>query len=188
MPQNRKEILKIEHAGKCLNVISPKHFYSAPTVKMGLGLFADVDLEPGDIWWIDSIDDQRFVRKTIPWEEHLLRDAKERRVDEIQCYVDPERKMLIVCAEPFCRVNHGRRGVHSNAETDSAGNSIISQFVPAGREIRIPYDYESVVSIIWKFPEFEQTISSEERLNDSILLSPVMNYPPALRFLDSLSP
>ncbi|MFM8407354.1 MAG: hypothetical protein ACKN94_08555, partial [Pirellulaceae bacterium] len=61
MPQDRKEILKIEHAGKCLNVISPKHFYSASTAKMGLGLFADIDLEPGDIWWIDSIDDQRFV-------------------------------------------------------------------------------------------------------------------------------
>lgn len=116
----------------------------------------------------------------------MARPEEERRADEIKCFVDTASKQLVICTEPFCRVNHGRRGGDANADGDEFGNSIISKHIPAGQEILIPYDYEAVVSILWKFPEFAQRIPKVLRSDTTFLFSNVNDCALAKAFLDSL--
>ena len=172
--------------GKEFEVVSPRHFYASRTPDRGMGLFASVDLQPGDIWWGNSYSDLRFVERVIGWREHIARDPAKRVADEIRCFVDTGLKSLVICTEPFCRVNHGRRGVEANSDTDAYGNSIICNPVRAGEEILIPYDYEAVVSIMWKFPEFAKQLPKELKSNAAFLFSDVANNPLAKAFLDTL--
>ena len=180
----RHETVKV--GGKDFQVVSPIHFYAAPTPDRGQGLFAVVDLAPGDIWWGNSYSDARFVERVIPWREHIARTAAERVGDEIKCFVDTGLEALVICTEPFCRVNHGRRGGEANADSDESGNSIITRPVRAGEEILIPYDYEAVISIMWKFPEFAKQVPEELRSDAAFLFSDVASNPLAKRFLDTL--
>ena len=173
--------------GKDFEVVSPRHFYAAHTPDRGRGLFASVDLKPGDIWWGNSYSDPRFVERVISWREHIARDPEERIADEIRCFVDTGLKALVICTEPFCRVNHGRRGVEANSDTDEYGNSIICKPVRAGEEILIPYDYEAVVSLMWKFPQFANQIPQELKSDPAFLFSDVVLNPLAKAFLESLS-
>ncbi|MEN9846852.1 MAG: hypothetical protein RIS36_1999 [Pseudomonadota bacterium] len=172
--------------GREFAVVAPRHFYAAATSQRGLGLFAEVALEPGDIWWGNSFTDSRYVERVISWDEHMARPKEERRVDEITCFVDTTSKQLVICTEPFCRVNHGRRGVDANADGDEFGSSIISKLIPAGQEILIPYDYEAVISIVWKFPEFAQQLPQELRADEAFLFSNVKDCHLATAFLNSL--
>jgi len=172
--------------GRDFQVVAPRHFYAAPTTDRGLGLFASVDLEPGDIWWGNSFTDPRFVARVISWEHHMARPQEKRRADEIQCFVDTASKALVICTEPFCRVNHGRRGFDANADGDAFGNSIVSKHIPAGQEILIPYDYEAVISILWKFPEFAQRVPEELRADEAFLFSSVKDCALTTAFLNSL--
>jgi hypothetical protein len=172
--------------GREFEVVAPIHFYAAETPDRGNGLFASVDLVPGDIWWGNSYFDRRYVERVIGWNEHTARTPAERTADEIKCFVDTRLKALVICTEPFCRVNHGRAGFEANADSDQHGNSIITKPVRAGEEILIPYDYEAVVSIMWKFPEFAKQVSQELRSDAAFLFSDVANNPLAKAFLDSL--
>lgn len=182
----RKEYETANVDGREVHVVSPKHFYSAEVPHMGLGLFANVDLDPGDIWWANSLSDPRFVERMIPWESHTNRPVETRKEDEIKCYFDGASRSLVICSEPFCRVNHGIVGRNANSDTDQLGNSIISCHVPAGEQILIPYDYESVISIVWKFPEFAARVPPEMLSNDSFLFQSVIDCALARDFLKSL--
>jgi hypothetical protein len=170
-----------------ITCVNPSLFYSKPVYGMGEGLFATVDLDPGDIWWVNNFSDPRFVSRVISWKYHLGRDANERQSDETLCYVDPELRQLVICTEPFCRVNHGTLGRDANSSTDAYGNSFIIRPVSAGEEIRIPYDYECVVSLIWKFPEFAKTVPTDLIKDENFLLSKVCEYAQAMAFLNSLA-
>jgi hypothetical protein len=153
---------------------------------MGVGLFANVDLMPGDIWWANALTDQRFVERVIPWQEHQKRDPQEREEDEIKCYVEASLRALVICTEPFCRVNHGSADRSANADTDKLGNSIITVPVPAGQEILIPYEYESVISLIWKFPEFANQLPETMRNDENFLFLNVLESRLAMEFLKRL--
>lgn len=170
--------------GQTFPVVHPKHFRSAPTPRKGLGLFCDVDLVPGDYWWVNDLADPRFVAKVIPWEEYKKLRGAEKTMAEILCYLDWYLASLVLCAEPFCRVNHSSR--RANSSYDAAGNSIITHPVAAGEEVLVSYSYETVGSIAWKFPDFKAQLMSEELAEDAYLLKKVVDDPKAMAFLDSL--
>jgi hypothetical protein len=166
--------------------VAPTHFYSKPVKGMGLGVFCDVDLVPGDIWWLNSMTDQRFVERIVPWEDHKKRNPEERGADEIKCYVDPALRALVICTEPFCRVNHAHGNLGANSDTDAFGNSIITERIEAGQQILIPYDYEAVISILWKFPEVAKLLPSNLQQDEAFLLSSVKQHREVMDFLRKL--
>jgi len=170
-----------------LSVVSPKHFYTAPTSDKNMGLFANVSLDPGDIWWGNSYTDCRFVERIIHWDDHVIRSSDDRHRDEVLCFFDSEFRSLVICTEPFCRVNHGRRGSEANSDCDSYGNSIAITHIPKGREILIPYDYEAVISLMWKFPQFNSTVPACQRANDAFLFASARDEQLAVDFLLNLS-
>jgi hypothetical protein len=174
-----------EVEGREFQVVDPNHFFSGPSARGGRGLFCRVSLEPGDLWWAHDLSDPRFVCRVIPWEEYKTLKGAEKATAEILCYVDPVRRALIICTEPFCRVNHGRND-EANSGSDDALNSLITSPVEAGEEILISYDYEAVVSVLWKFPELRARFESAELEQESLLLSPVLECPRVLDFLRSL--
>lgn len=176
-------IAKVE--GREFQVVDPTHFLSGPSRRGGKGLFCRVSLEPGDLWWAHNLSDPRFVSRVIPWEEYKALQGEEKASAEILCYVDPVRRALIICTEPFCRVNHGRHD-EANSGSDAALNSLITSPIEAGKEILISYDYEAVVSVLWKFPELRTRFSPDELEQESLLLSPVLECPRVLEFLRSL--
>lgn len=47
--------------GRVITVIAPELFYAAPVKNMGLGLFCNVDLDQGDVWWACNLNDPRFT-------------------------------------------------------------------------------------------------------------------------------
>lgn len=141
-----------------------------------------VDLAPGDCWWAHDLTDPRFVARVIPWVEYLALPAAEKQLAETLCYVDCGRRALVVCTEPFCRVNHAPASV-ANSGCDPAGNSVIVAPVPAGDEIVTPYDYEAVVSLAWKFPTFRQRLSDAEWADEAVLFRPASEHPAARAFL-----
>ena len=116
----------------------------------------------------------------------MARPKEDRRADEITCFVDTASKQLVICTEPFCRVNHGRRGFDANADGDEFGNSIISKYIPAGKEILIPYDYEAVISILWKFPQLASQFSNELLADERFLFSSAKDPESITAFLNSL--
>ena len=188
---NTTESFNAKYASVCVDgqdfkFVLPSHFYSAEVTGMGLGLFCKVDLIPGDIWWINCHTDQRFVKKTLKFDEHLRRQVEERRSDEVICFVDPDIRTMVVCTEPFGRVNHGVLGRTANCGTDRFGNSIVTLPVQAGNELLIPYDYESVVSILWKFPEVINLFDAVTLKSEHFLLSSVRNHSAIIDFLDRL--
>ena len=173
-------------AGREFKFVLPEHFYAAPVPTMGLGLFCKVDLAVGDIWWVNSTTDARFVSRTVSWDEHNRRNEDDRRGDEVNCFVDPTSRLIVICTEPFGRVNHGQEGNGANSGTDEFGNSIITVPVKAGGQILIPYDYESVVSILWKFPDVKRLLPQEVLLDKDFLLSPVKENEEIMKFLNNL--
>lgn len=170
---------------KEVQVVDPGHFYAAESKFGGSGLFCNVDLLPGDIWWAHDFSDPRFVARIIPWAQYLTLSGQERAEAETLCYVDPFLRALIICAEPFCRVNHGA-GADANCDSDESLNSNISHPVPAGNELLIPYDYEAVVSLLWKFPELKNSFSGQELESESLLLSAAVDHPRVINFLARL--
>ncbi len=168
--------------GNVVSVVEPSHFHAAESQFGGQGLHCDVDLLRGDIWWAHDFSDPRFVARIIPWEHYLTLSRAQRADAEKLCYVNPDLRALIICTEPFCRVNHGS-GDAANCDSDQSLNSIISRHVPAGMELLIPYDYEAVVSVLWKFPELRNSFSLSELETESLLLSPAVDYPQVIDFL-----
>lgn len=170
--------------GRVVPVVDPAHFRSAPVPGMGLGLFCDVDLKPGDIWWANNLTDPRFVQRVIPWEEYKTMKPDEKREAEILCYIDTDIRALIRCTEPFSRVNHATDT--ANSTNDELWNSVISRSVKAGEQILISYDYDAVVSLVWKFPEFVATVPTKALEDETFLLAPVDTNEAALKFLSRL--
>src|SRR5436305_324354 len=74
--------------GREVRVVDPAHFHAAPAGAKGLGLFCDVDLEPGDCWWPHDWSDPRFVSRVLSWPEYLLLSGEEKRTAEVYGYID----------------------------------------------------------------------------------------------------
>jgi hypothetical protein len=172
--------------GKVFEIINPTFFYSCEVPGLGLGLFCHQDLHPGDIWWAHNLNDNRFVEFCYSWQtfealkEEIKSDVKKK------CYVDVETREVIVCTEPFCRVNHGNSNT-ANADSDESKNSIITKFIPANSQILIPYTYEAVISLVWKFEAFERSLPLELLNNKEYLYSPAVQCKHAMDFLKNLS-
>lgn len=173
-------------AGETIRVVNPAFFYAAACSRpeRGLGLFCRIDLLPGDCWWAHDFTDPRYVRQVIPWPDYERMSDDQKREAERLCYVDVATRCLIACAEPFCRVNHSFR--EANSCTDARGCSIVTRPIPAGEEITIPYDYDPIISILWKFPELRDRFAVEARGNASLLWSPVEASPAIRDFLAGL--
>lgn len=172
--------------GRPVRAVAPDQFYTAPASggRVGLGLYCRATLDPGDVWWANDTTDTRFVARVIPWPEYLRMEPGERAEAERLCYVDPGVKALVICAEPFCRVNHA--GAAANSACDADGNSVITRAVPPGEEITIPYAYEAVVSLVWKFPALRDAFTRDELADDAVMFGRATEHPAAARFLGDL--
>jgi len=171
-------------AGERVRVVNPAHFYAADVPGKGQGLFCQVVLEPGDCWWAHDFEDQRYVTRVIPWSEYEPLDDTAKRDLERLCYIDVATRSLVACTEPFCRVNHG--GHDANSRSDDNGCSIVTKPVPAGTEITIPYDFDPVLSILWKFPGLKDRLSASELADESLMFGSIENCETVKRFLESL--
>lgn len=162
-------------------VVAPLHFYSAPSQRpqQGLGLYCQVDLAPGDVWWAECLGDARWVTRVVPWVEFQQLSQEEQDRLKSLCYVDAHIRAVVECAEPFGRVNHAGR--NANSATDDDGNSVALQAIPAGTEITIPYAYDAVVSVLWKFPHFKSYLAQDT--DEESLLVPVRDHLVAQHFL-----
>ncbi|CAN5146715.1 hypothetical protein BH11PLA2_BH11PLA2_49630 [soil metagenome] len=166
-----------------LNLIDAHHFYSADAGPgRGRGLFCHIDLQPGDAWWQWTLDDPRYIARVIPWAEYLTLPESERRKVETLCYFDADAQSLVICAEPFCRVNHAT--LTANSKSDDDGYSVVTRPITAGTEITIPYDYEAVISIVWKFPSFRQMMTAEQLADTAFLFQRVTDVPLAMQFFN----
>lgn len=164
-------------------VIEPCLFYSANVPGKGLGLFCKVDMDTNDIWWVNDMSDPRYVSRVVPWDEYSVLGESEKRDLEIRCYVDSDTRSLIVCANPFWCINHACTA-QANSSSDNQYNSIANRRIPAGEEILISYDYDAVISIVWKFDEF-LSLLCEERLEDpDYLFQSASQCPIAAGFLE----
>ena len=172
--------------GDVVRVVHPSLFHAAATVdpRKGLGLFCRVDLEPGDCWWAHAFDDPRYVTRVIPWAEYERLGEAEQCGLQVLSYIDVATRSLVVCTEPFCRVNHGGRD--ANSISDDSGCSLVTRPIPAGTEITIPYDYDPVLSILWKFPELTARLSPEVLADERVMFGPIGGCEPVKRFLEEL--
>lgn len=168
-----------------IEVVDPALFHAQPVGTRGLGLFCRVDLAVGDIWWAHDLGDPRFVTQVIPWDEHMSSRSVARAEIEKVCYVDPRLQSLVVCTEPFCRVNHAS-DEGANSCCDPLGNSRVTRPIPAGTEILIPYEYEAVVSLLWKFPDLARLLPPGAWQDHRFLLQSITEWPVAMHFLRSL--
>ena len=166
-------------------VVDPSYFYSKPVPGMGLGLFCKIDLIPGDIWWAHNLEDQRYVEALFSWEDFLRLEGSRKEEVQRKCYVDVETRAVIVCTEPFCRVNHGNDET-ANSDSDQFKNSLITKPVPADQQILISYNYEAVISLIWKFDTFKSSVPNHLLSDDSFLFSCATDVPIAADFLNQL--
>lgn len=171
--------------GVAVTAIDPAHFSARPVAGKGRGLFCEVDLQPGDCWWVHDWSDPRWTQRVIPWSEFRLYPPAEQEAFQVIGYLDHATKNLILCTEPFCRVNHADPAT-ANCESNEQGHSIVTRFIPAGTEITIPYDFEMVLSLSWKFPEFREMLTDQEWADDAILFQSVNDHPKARAFLQSL--
>lgn len=184
MSSIQKQYVKATVGDEPVRVVDPVLFYAAMTPDKGLGLFCKADLEPGDVWWAHDFEDRRFVERVIPWHDYQRLPESEKRTAEVLCYIDAESRSLIHCTEPFCRVNHSGREANSRGEDD--GNSVVTKLIPAGTEITLPYTYELVQSILWKFPAVRELLPANALENEAILFSPVTEHPAIVRYLERL--
>lgn len=171
-----------ECRGRPVQYVAPEHFYAAPSEVGGLGLFCKVDLVPGDLWFLSDLSDTRYVRdyyrtgtleipetwKDIPAVASLV-------------FFDSHNSALVLCNEPFCRVNHSFAKQNSSCEEDQ--HSIVVAPIPAHTEIFDPYDYDIVGSLLWKFPELTRWYSDEQLANLNLLRTPAAQDPIAIEFL-----
>jgi hypothetical protein len=181
-----KQYCEAEVGGHTVRVVDPTHFHAAPAGGKGQGLFCRVALDPGDCWWPYRLDDPRFVARVLAWSEYQALPAAEKRAVEVACFVDGAARSVVLCAEPFCRVNHARAGA-ANSRSDDDGNSVALTAIPAGVEITIPYDYEAVVSLVWKFPAFRDRLTARELADEGFLFRPVAEVGAAAEFLNGLT-
>lgn len=172
--------------GERVRVVNPLNFYAAPTADplRGQGLFCRVGLVPGDCWWAHNFDDRRYVTRVIAWADYESMSDLDKREVERLCYIDAASRSLVACAEPFCRVNHA--GKYANSTTDDSGCSIVTRPIPAGTEITIPYDYDPVLSILWKFPHLREALTKADLANEALMFGTVEKYEAVRRFLEEL--
>jgi hypothetical protein len=171
--------------GREVRVVDPAHFRAAPAGAKGMGLFCDVDLEPGDCWWPHDWTDRRFVSRVLSWSDYLVLPDNEKRDAEVYGYIDAATRSVVFCAEPFCRVNHARADV-ANSRTEETGNSVAVVPMPAGTEITIPYDYETLLSLAWKFPVLAARLPARDLTDDASRFRPAVENDIAREFLDRL--
>ena len=103
------------------------------------------------------------------------------RVLERLGYLDCDSRSVVMCAEPFCRVNHA--GSDANSTALASGCSSVAKPIPAGTEITQAYDYDLVLSILWKFPELRSELPAEMLEDEDFLFSPVDAHPAVAAFL-----
>src|SRR5947209_19443857 len=109
----------------------------------------------------------------------------EKRAAEVYGYIDAATRSVVFCAEPFCRVNHARAGV-ANSRAEDSGSSVAVVPIPAGTEITIPSDYETLLSLAWKFPALAARLPDRDLTDDIFRFRPAAESPIARDFLDRL--
>lgn len=176
------ETISIE--GKSLTLVKPSLFY-ARDCNLGLGLFCQVDLEPGDIWWLNNLEDKRFTRQLIKLQNLDQMDPNERAHVQKYGYIDVPSRLIVMCTSPFGLVNHANKK-NANSDSDEYGNHIATKAIRAGEEIRVGYEYDAMLSIIWKFPAIASLFSQQQLVNEDFLLSPASAHRTAVDFLDTL--
>lgn len=169
-------------------IIDPELFFAqaaAGPKRLGLGLFCRVALQPGDIWWLHDFEDRRYVERVLTLNE--LEDLPDPERQELRrlCYVDPQIRRAIICTPPFCYVNHCPRD-RANSTCDDQGNSVVTKPILPGEEIVIPYDYDAVISLVWKFPEFADRLESGQLQDEKVLFQNAASFPIARDFLEEL--
>jgi hypothetical protein len=100
-------------------------------------------------------------------------------------YIDSGSKLIVMCAAPFDLTNHANTAT-TNSGSDQYGNSIATKYIKAGDEIRIGYDYDVMLSLIWKFPDIAKQFSQQQLSDPQFLLSPATEHQKALDFLERL--
>jgi hypothetical protein len=100
-------------------------------------------------------------------------------------YIDLPSGLIVMCTSPFDLTNHANPR-NANSNSDNYGNSIATKAIRAGEEIRIGYEYDAMLSTIWKFPEIAKSFSQQQLSNKEFLLSPASAHPAAVDFLDQL--
>jgi hypothetical protein len=164
-------------------VVAPGHFYAAPA-RHGLGLYCRVDLEPGDRWWLYDFADRDYVHETLTWHDYQHLNPDRRATIHTLGFLDSVAGVIVLCAEPFCRVNHGGAGVNSASDAD--GHSYAVRPIRAGEEITISYEYETLRSLVWKFPEFALQIHINDINNDEYMMTRAGDHAAARAFLNGL--
>lgn len=166
--------------------IDPILFYAANVPGKGLGLFCRVDLDVNDIWWTHDMSDSKYVSRVIAWTEYSVLSESEKREIEVKCYVDPDSRSIIVCTKPFWCVNHAPASM-ANSTSDHQFNSIASKRIPSGEEIVISYEYDAVISIVWKFGAFRDSLNRHQLADPDFLFQPASECPIAVNFLQQSS-
>jgi len=168
--------------------VDPRHFRAAPSVLGGMGLFCELDLEPGDIWYLNNPQDPRYVARMVKIEENVATLSedwfKQNGVNPILWHYDFILDRLVAATEPFCRVNHSLQ--NQNSDEDAQGNSYMLSYLKAGSEILDPYDYEAIFSLAWKFREFHKILSEAGNYTNEFLRSPVAESKLAMDFLAAM--
>jgi hypothetical protein len=164
-------------------IIDPGHFSSQDFgPPRGLGLVANIDLKPGDIWWQHDWSDPRYVARLIPWIEYEAMSTIDRAAAERLCYLDIDRRTMVLCTEPFCRVNHSAL---PNSITNADGDSEAIVTIPAGREITISYEYESVLSLVWKFDGLRAMLPGRKSIDEWLIVA--KECPTTMAYLKQLT-
>jgi hypothetical protein len=168
--------------------VDPRHFHAAPSQLGGMGLFCGLDLEPGDIWFLQNSADSRYFLETIKVDvdvESISREWLERNgIDPILDYYDFRVNGIVKITEPFCRVNHSI--LNRNSCEDEAGNDCIACHLPAGKEILTPYTFDAVFSLAWKFRGFKQMLTNAGYWENDYLRMPVNESKLAMDFLATM--
>jgi hypothetical protein len=171
-------------AGEEFRLIDPKLFY-AGRCSLGRGLFCQIDLEQGDIWWLNELNDTRFVKKLISEAEFNRLHPMLKEFVMTYGYTDPDTKLIVLCTNPFDLTNHAKHA-EANSISDKYGNSVASKFIEAGQEIRISYDYDAMLSLIHKFPDLGRLFSLDQLSDPTFLSSPATDHTQAIAFLENL--
>lgn len=162
--------------------VAPEHFYTAPSEVRGLGPFSKVDLLPGDIGFLSDLNERRYGKEYyqthtfgIPqgWTDNPARRSL--------VFFDFQNSALVLCNEPFCRVNHSF--MKQNSSCDEDHHSVIVAPVPAHTEIFDPYDYDAVALLPWKFPHLKEWYQGRQLSEPDLLRTPAAQDPVATEFL-----
>lgn len=168
--------------------VDPRHFRAGPSRLGGVGLFCDLDLEPGDIWFLQNPGDRRYITRAIKVDRSVSDISKEwwdkNGINPILWHYDFLLDCLVSSTEPFCRVNHSI--IKQNSAEDTHGNGYMLCHLPAGEEILDPYNYEAVFSLAWKFGEFRRMLDEAGCWSDDYLRMPVTESALAMDFLATM--